>query len=129
MALIAGALVAGAFAAPAAAHTKHYPTLVDIDWGIVVDKAAFYGTLGSDLKSCERDRKVKLFEEVPGRDEFIGSDLSGSLGGDGYEVVTDIPADTLDGTFYTTVKRKLVTPQKHRHICDPVKSASLGISH
>ena len=63
------------------------------------------------------------------RDEFLGSDLSGNnLGGDGYEIVTDIPADTLDGTFYATVKRKLVTPQNHRHICDPVKSALLGIA-
>jgi hypothetical protein len=95
----ASALLAFAFIAIAQASVVGVPTKLTIADSF----PAFHGKVKSQRGVCERNRKVKLFQEQSGNDDLLGSDRSNPDG------KWKVPISPGSGAYYAkvTIKTKI----------------------
>jgi hypothetical protein len=105
MIFCAGVAAIAVMAGSALAHNASFKSRVTIH----EQGAVYNGRVFSPLNACVRNRLVKVFHPQAGADIFVGSDRSAA---DGRWRVKAIGV-----TYYAKVKRKVLTPGNHRHVC------------
>ena len=117
--LLVIAVVAGA--CPAGAGAAVIDTKVTIHYGDVnkVFSREFRGKVKSEKSACEKGRKVKLFEVLPGPNELLAKTESKPNG------TWAIGNDIAEGHFYVKVKQSLTNGLD---VCRPARSEKIKVT-
>jgi hypothetical protein len=89
---VAAAVAVIVVAVPAASAGVHkYDTRVAINYQVCkLDRFCMAGHVKSQIRKCERGRRVNVFKERPGADRRIGNDRSGRKGAWAVDVTTRV---------------------------------------
>lgn len=114
--------------AVAVAHTARHDSTVTIQKkknGSAPDSLT--GRVISDRPRCERDRTIKIFQEVSGADAVrIGTTITDADGNWEFVFAGDAPI----GTYYAVATREVLRQStNHLHVCRRAVSNTVTVAH
>jgi hypothetical protein len=118
-ALALAALACAGLAAVAYAGVVKYDTKLTISTAVPL----YHGKVKSEVRKCERGRRVVLFEQRPGADRKVGADRSNTEG----RWVVRVPLAELQpgDRFYAKVRRKLNIVSGNGYVCHANRSRTV----